>query len=494
MADKSVISMREVIEKFKEEFIVIDEEVDPIYEIAGIQQSLQDSYGLLFNNIKGFPGLKGVGNALSREDMVARMFNVDDWKKLKFKCLEAMKKPIPPKIVKNAPCQEVVHIDDMDLRSMLPVIKHTPRDGAHVSSGGILLAMGESANGGSDLGFKRMHFRGKDWASIWMGPGEHITDLLTGEARGKNLPVTINICAPPSTLLVAAAAFVHSVVPHGSDELGFAGGLQDCPVEIVKAKTVDAYGIANAEWIIEGYISSSERAWETDEARETGRVYRRETAPPFFPEWHGYLGRAMNVFKFSATALTHRKDPMLFAPHARSIEADVIAAPFREACFYELFNRMDPGFVTDVSIMPGVASWGAFVIFQVKKRRPRDEGVQKTMLSACFQYPILQMAIAVDEDVDIYNPRDVLWAIATRCDPEHIILAPPRADMFQGAYPARRGVGLDATIAFDDKGFYERAHYPTTNLDLERWISKDKIAAARAMQGDFARLLAMTGH
>jgi 4-hydroxy-3-polyprenylbenzoate decarboxylase len=494
MIGKCVTSMREVIENFGDEFIAIDKEIDPVYEIAGIQQSLQDSYGLLFGNIKGFPGVRLVGNPLGKEKRVAEMFNVYDPKKLKFKCVEAMRHPIPPRVVKDAPCQEVVSIDSMDLRTVFPVIKHTPYDGAHVSGGGIMLAAGKVAHNGSDLNFKRMHFRGKDWATIWMGPHEHVTDILTGELRGEKIPITINICAPPSTLLVAGASFIHSVVPHGSDELGFAGAVQECPVDIIKAKTIDAYAIANAEWVIEGYISSSDRAWETTEAEEKGMVVHREEAPPFFPEWHGHMGRAMRVYKFQATALTCRKNPIFYAPHARSIEADIIAAPFREACFWELFERLEPGFVQDVSVMPGVASWGAFVIFQVKKRRPRDEGVQKTLLSACFQHPILQMAIAIDEDVDIYDSRDVMWAIATRVDPENIILAPPRPEVFQGVYPARRGIGLDATTPFDKKGLFERAKYPTSIVDLEKWISKDKIEEAGKLQSEYAKMLAKTGH
>jgi 3-polyprenyl-4-hydroxybenzoate decarboxylase len=104
------------------------------------------------------------------------------------------------------------------------------------------------------------------------------------------------------------------------------------------------------------------------------------------------------------------------------------------------------------------------------------------------------MAIAIDEDVDIYDSRDVMWAIATRVDPENIILAPPRPEVFQGVYPARRGIGLDATTPFDKKGLFERAKYPTSIVDLEKWISKDKIEEAGKLQSEYAKMLAKTGH
>ncbi len=72
-----------------------------------------------------------------------------------------------------------------------------------------------------------------------------------------------------------------AVWPTGEDEIGAAGALQGSPVEIVRAKTVDAYAIANAEWVIEGYIMPSERVWETEEAKRLGR--QGETM--LHPEW-----------------------------------------------------------------------------------------------------------------------------------------------------------------------------------------------------------------
>ncbi|RLB02494.1 MAG: hypothetical protein DRG83_08440, partial [Deltaproteobacteria bacterium] len=118
MANGTVTSVRELLSKFEDEFIIIEKEVDPIDEIAGIQQALQDSYALLFTNVKGFPDVRIIGNAFSRSERVARMFDVKEFRELKFKCREAMKNPLPPQIVTDAPCQEVVHdIQEVDLPS-----------------------------------------------------------------------------------------------------------------------------------------------------------------------------------------------------------------------------------------------------------------------------------------------------------------------------------------------------------------------------------------
>jgi len=186
----------------------------------------------------------------------------------------------------------------------------------------------------------------------------------------------------------------------------------------------------------------------------------------------------------------------LFTPLARSLEHDHMTAPFREACFYELAERIEPGFVTDVHIMPGLASHRSHVIFQVKKRRPRDEGVQKELIAAFLASdPLVQMVVAVDQDVDIYSAHDVLWAIITRCDADAGMLKSPsvRSAVYEGVYPSSKGVGFDATIPWSERDLFERAHYPSDTIDLRKWISEEQIKAAQALQSDYAKLLAKTG-
>jgi UbiD family decarboxylase len=494
---KTITSMRDTFESFKEEFIVIDRPVDPIYEIAGIQKALEGSYAVLFTNITGYPGTRSVGNLFGHPDMLAKIFGLSGPAELKFKCREAISHPVEPRIVNDAPCQEVVITENIDVMGVMPIIKHSPRDGARILGGGNYLFGGKSFRGGMDLAFKRTHFRGKDWASVWIGPGSHSERLITTELRGKRLDLTLNVATPPAVNVVAAACFLPTIVPSGANEVAFAGGLQGEPVDLVKARTVDAYAIANAEWVVEGYIDTKEKVWETDEAERIGEVKKRGMAPPFFPEWQGYLGRAIKSYKLQVTAITHRKDrPTLFTPLARSLEHDHMTTPFREACFYELAERIEPGFVTDVHIMPGLAAHRSHVIFQVKKRRPRDEGVQKELIAAFLASdPLVQMVVAVDQDVDIYSAHDVLWAIITRCDADAGMLKSPsvRSAVYEGVYPSSKGVGFDATIPWSERDLFERAHYPSDTIDLRKWISEEQIKAAQALQSDYAKLLAKTG-
>ena len=176
MAKKDISSMRSTIEFLKSqgEVLVTETEVDPICEISGIQKSLDNGLVLVFENIKGYPGVRTVGDVFGTDQRVAEIFDLNDGRKLKFKCLEAMRNPIKPEVVKEAPCQEVVVTDGIDVMATLPIIKHTERDGARILGCGNPLVSGKYFRGGFDISFKRMHFRGKDWGTLLAAPGTHL--------------------------------------------------------------------------------------------------------------------------------------------------------------------------------------------------------------------------------------------------------------------------------------------------------------------------------
>jgi 4-hydroxy-3-polyprenylbenzoate decarboxylase len=503
---EKIRDLRGTIEFLKKEgeLIEVEGEVDPIYEIAGIQKAFENGPVLLFKNIKGYPNVRNIGNLFSNVDRAAKIFDVENPRKLKFKCLEAVKKPISPKGVGEAPCQEVIIQTGIDVMGTLPIIKHTERDGGRILGGGIIFASG-IRNGGTELCFKRMNFRGKDWGSLFIGMPTHLGLLRYTERRGQEIPLTINIGTPPAVSMVAGAAFPHSIVPYGSDELAIAGGLQGFPVEICKAKTVDAYAIANSEWVIEG-ILTNELVWETDESENMDRA----RTFPFFPEWPGYLGSAMKAPKFKVTAITHRKDkPTFYTPLARSYECG-LGHPFTEACFFELAERMNLGFVKDVHI-PDSLLWGGGLVFQVRKRGMREEGYQKMLLmnvlGDSFSAYGLRLVMVVDDDVDIYNADDLLWAFATRVEPNKDIVRGPtgigrisfqpqegaggtiQESVFEGP------IGIDATVPLQLRKsvVFERAHYPVDRIDLRKWFTQDQIKAAVHMQSEYARLVAKKG-
>ncbi|MBI4333566.1 MAG: UbiD family decarboxylase [Chloroflexi bacterium] len=508
MPDRNIASLRDTLDYLRDigELATVTEEVSPILEISGIEKALENGPCLLFEKIRGYPGVRDAGNLFARRERAEKIFGAEKTGGVKFKCQEAMRRPLPPMEVKEAPCQEVVVTENIDVMATLPILKHTDKDGGRILGGGNTLISGKYFRGGTHISFNRMNFRGKDWSSISFGSGSHLEWTAYSEHRGERLPLTINIGTPPAVIAAAAAIFLHPIVPIGADELGFAGALQETPVEIVKAKTVDAYAIARAEWVIEGYVDTKERAWETDEAEKLGKI----GVAPFFPEWTGYLGRAYRLLKFHATAITHRADrPIFYSPLANSFECDLASSFFREACYLELADRMRPGLVQDVNIIPGIAGSAGQVVFQVKKARRADEGHQRNLLSAALATgPGTRLIIVVDEDVDIYSPEDVLWALTTRLNPGTGIVRVAAGGMGQALMPMERagiavqaseeirhegGLGLDATVPFEGKWNFERSRHPVDKIDLNRWFSAAELARIRAQQSPYARLMSQRG-
>lgn len=493
-------SIRDAIEYLasKNDVQHVEKEVDPIYEIAGIQKAFDKGPVLLFENIKGYPNFRNMGNFFSRRDRLADLFGTDP-SSLRSKFVQALKKSLPTKVVDEAPCQEVVITDNIDVLSYLPIIKHTDRDAGRILGSGIQLLMGSWFEEGSHVSFNRIHFRDKDWATLATGQISHLGEAAFRTHRDEPIPLTVNINPPPAVQMVAGTWNVRTIVHCGMDELGIAGAFQGAPVELVKAKTIDTYAIANSEIVLEGYLDT-EKAWET-EGSEKSLKFEQD---PFFPEWVGYLGRAWRMRKFKVTAITHRKDkPIFYTPLAHSLEYagfDIL----REAGFFEMAERLFPGFVADVYV-PEYLKWGSGVIFQVKKHFPQDEGIQRNLLLAALgNAPGIRMVIAVDEDVDIYNADDVLWAIESRVDPNVDILKLPEGGMRgiqaqpmevieRGVGGWEGGVGFDATKPFNRAWRFERPHYPSDELDFKKWFTEEQIKNMQMQQSEYAKTLARKG-
>lgn len=502
MAKKDITSMRGTLDFLMAEGDVLEvkEEVDPIYEISAITKSFDSGPVLLFNKIKGYPGARDVANVLASEATYTKLFDVTSDKELMRRAHQAILNPIPPQVVKEAPVQEVVITKDIDVFGIVPILKHTEEDAGRILGGLNVLVSGKYFNNGHEISFKRTHFQGKDWGTIMAGDHTHIGKIIR-QFRGERVPVTLNICTPPAVNMASGGSYMHPIVPFGADELGFAGGLQGSPVEIVKAKTIDAYAVAQAEWVIEGYIDTSTHLWESEKAAEAGKW----DVAPFFPEYTGYLGGAVKTTKFQVTGITHRKDrPIFYSPLAHSIEGDNLLRHFRSASIYEYARRIvPPDFVADVNILDGQKALLG-VTFQVSKTRKRYEGYQKTMLMNILTLPEApQVGIVVDEDVDIYSAEDVIWALTTRVNPATGILVGGGERHRQGnpmeelsEESGLQGfIGIDATIPFDHpiKNVFRQGKFPIDKIDLRKWFTPEQIAAARARQSEYGRVLAKRG-
>jgi len=506
---KDISSLRSTLEYLEAagELVITDVEVDPHLEVAAIQKHFDGGAALLFNKVKGYPNARICNNIFASGERIARLLDVDDPRKLKHKVVEALRAPLPPVEVKDGPCQEVVVTKDIDVWDVVPMISHSDSDPGRTLGAGTTVVRGKHFWGGSHIGYNRMNFRGPDYSSFQISPGSHMDQVATHWYRQGPIPVTINIGIPPTCTMMAGSGFTYVILPRGCDELGVAGALQGYPVELVRARTQDAWSIANAEYVVEGYIDTTQKVWESPLAEKDDA----QGVHPFHPEWSGYMGKSYRTYKFQATAITHRADrPLYYGLIVHGMDEHFIDGVVREACFLELAERIVPGLCVDTHIPMGMTDWGG-VIFQVKKRRARDEGLQRNILTAALSISLgARLGIVVDEDVDIYNIEDVLWALTTRVNPKEDILTICEGGFGQTFQPAERSsagdrqwtqgnirfsgaMGIDATRPFIHKDAFERARYNIEVVDLAKFYSPEQIRKAKAGQRDYAKFLAERG-
>src|SRR5438105_14611040 len=404
---RDVTSLRKTLEFLdaQGDVLTTDVEVNPDLEITGLQKHLDGGPVLMFNRVKGKPHARAITNLFADINVVDKMFGFESPVERVRKIAYALTHPLKPVEVpqSEAPCQEEVITDDLDVGKYITAIRHTALEPELTVGSGISFVVGEYFKGGSHIGYNRMNFRWGNVATFQASPGSHMWQVITEHYKDeKPIPLTMCFGVPPSCTLVAGGGFDYVVLPKGCDEVGVAGAIQGNPVNIVKARTVDAYAIAESEYVLEGLLYPRDKRYETAEAENAdtqGKYF-------FHPEWAGYMGKAYKAPTFHVTAITMRKretKPIIYPLGVHMLDCNNIDTTLRESAIYELCERLQPGIIQDVHIPYCMTDWGGAII-QVKKRNKIEEGWQRNFLAAilsCSQG--MRLAIAVSPDVDIYS-------------------------------------------------------------------------------------------
>ncbi len=498
--------------KARGDLVETDKEVNPDLEITGLQKLMDGGCPVLFNNVKDKPNHRVVTNLFGDMQAINRLFGWDTDKLRTIALANALNRPLPPQEIPQdqAPCQQVVITDPKDVNEFLVPIRHTALESELTIGSGIRVVSGAAFGEGTDLGYNRMNFRWGNVGTFQISPGSHMWQVVSAAfRRQEKVPLTFCFGVPPACTLLAGGAFGYAIMPYGCDEIGIAGAAQGFPVRVVKARTVDALALADAEIVIEGYIDPRDRRFETAEAEADQTQGRHH----FHPEWAGYMGKAYRAPTFHVTAVTMRKPeskPIIFALGAHTMDEHNIDTSIREACMYELCNRLQPGIVQDVNVPYCMTDWGG-VIIQVKKRNRIEEGWQRNFLSALLATSQgMRIAIAVSEDCDIYSMDDIMWALTTRVNPRTDILNPTPGGRGQTFMPAERmtagdkewtatnttyegGMGIDATVPYGFEEDFMRPVYPVDRVKLEDFFSADQIANVKGRMKGWLEVLAKTG-
>jgi 4-hydroxy-3-polyprenylbenzoate decarboxylase len=247
--------------------------------------------------------------------------------------------------------------------------------------------------------------QGKAEISMFFTPGARHIGAMAKRAEELNieLPITVSIGVDPA--IEIASCFEPPTTPLGFNELSIAGAIRNAPVEMAEALSVHENVIANAEYVIEGVILPGVRVRE-DQNSNTGFA---------MPEFPGYTGPASdNCSLIQVKALTHRKNPIMQTCIGPSEEHVSMAGIPTEASILDMVEKAMPGRLLNVYAHP--SGGGKYLaILQFKKAVASDEGRQRqAALLALSAFSELKHVILVDEDVDIFDTSDVLWALNTR--------------------------------------------------------------------------------
>ena len=433
--------------------------VDPHAELAAVYKRVGASSALLFENVKGFSIPVVAGILASRERTALLVGSTIE--RLPFDLLDALNHTCAPVTVATAPCQEVVIRPPFDLRRLIPAPTHTLRDaGPYITMG--LVRARDPETGESDVTIHRLCMQGPDTLSIYFVPGRHIDQFRAkAERQGRPLPVSVSIGLDPAIYL--AACFEPPTVPLGFDELTVAGGLRQRPVELVDCVSVAAQAIARAEIVIEGEILPGVRVRE-DSQTLTGCS---------MPEFPGLMGVAQPELPvIPVTAVTHRRDPILQTIVGPAEEhTNLVGIPTEASILRAVENSM-PGLLRGVYAHS--SGGGKYLaILQIGKRSAGDEGRQRqAALTAFAAFPELKHVILVDEDVNIFDSNDVLWAMTVRYqgDTDTVFIPGVRGAALD---PSRPPDGttcktiFDCTVPFHMKERFRRAEF--LEVDLERY-------------------------
>jgi len=440
-------------------------QVDADLEIAEILRREMYSNGraILFENIKGF-NMPVLGNAFGSMKRLEIGLEMTDFTEIGQRIADMTKMDMPsgllnkikklpelskmtasfPKAETNGHVTEITSSDASF--DDLPILKSWPNDAGRFITLG-LVATKHPETGVRNLGVYRMQIIDKTHTLMhWQKHkrGAHHGDI--SKDKGEKIPTAIIIGGEPATIFSSIAP-----VPEGLDKYLFAGITRKEGIKTVKCKTIDLGVPANAEVVLEGYVDP---------------VDIRDEGP--FGDHTGYYTPVEPYPTFTLTGIMRRKDPIYVTTVVgKPILEDAYIGKVIERSFFPLIQMFHPE-VTDFS-MPASGWFQGFAIISIKKRYPGQAKKVMMGLWGMGQLALTKMFVVVDEDINVHDINDVIWAITTRADAarDTTIINNTPTDTLDPASPIVNlgsKMGIDATQKTREEG-YEREIQQLVKVD-----------------------------
>jgi len=430
-------------------------EVDPNLEMTEICDRTLRAGGpaLLFENVKGGNGIPVLGNLFGTPHRVALGMGEDSADALRDigKLLAQLKEPEPPKGMKDAweklpvfkqvlnmapktvnkaPCQaEVIEGEDVDL-SRIPVQTCWPGDAGPLITWGLVVTKGPNKQR-QNLGIYRQQVIGKNRVIMrWLAHRGGALDLADWQAKhpGEPFPIAVALGADPATILGAVTP-----VPDSLSEYAFAGLLRGGKTEVVKCIGSDLQVPASAEFVLEGHIHPDDMADEGP-----------------FGDHTGYYNEVERFPVFTIDRITHRKDPIYHSTYTgRPPDEPAILGVALNEVFVPILQKQFPE-ITDFYLPPEGCSYRMACVSMKKQYPGHAKRIMFGVWSFLRQFMYTKFVIVTDDDVNVRDWNDVIWAMTTRMDPgrDTTIIDNTPIDYLDFASPVSglgSKMGLDAT-------------------------------------------------
>jgi 4-hydroxy-3-polyprenylbenzoate decarboxylase len=430
----------------------ISVEIDPVLEMTEISDRVlkQGGPALLFESPKGY-NIPVLANLFGTPDRVAMAMGAQSVSELRGigELLAYLKEPEPPKgmkdameklpvfkqvlhmapkLVKNPPCQEVIRIgDEIDL-SDFPIQTCWPEDAAPLITWPLVITKGPNKER-QNLGIYRQQVIGKNKVIMrWLAHRGGALDFKEWQDKfpDKPFPVSVALGADPATILGAVTP-----VPDSLSEYAFAGLLRGSKTEVADCLSNDLQVPASAEIVLEGFI------------------YPGETAPEGpYGDHTGYYNEVDEFPVFTIERLTMRQTPIYHSTYTgRPPDEPAILGVALNEVFVPILQKQFPEIV-DFYLPPEGCSYRMAVISMKKQYAGHAKRIMLGTWSYLRQFMYTKFVIVVDDDVDVRNWQDVIWAMTTRMDParDTTLLENTPIDYLDFASPVS---GLGSKVGFD---------------------------------------------
>ncbi|KUO53547.1 MAG: UbiD family decarboxylase [Desulfitibacter sp. BRH_c19] len=402
--------------QFPREVLRIKEELNRKYEPTAIIMELerQKRYPLVrFEKVSGSE-FGVVANTIATRQRMAMAIGVDE-KELPTAYAERIKRAIEPEIIENPAFKEnCLTGPDLDL-TKLPILTHFPIDAGPYITAGLVTAK-DPASGADTCGYHRMQLKGPGKLGVSLHSRQRLWEYhRRAEKMGKNLEAAVVLGVHPAVSLGSMA-----LIPYDQGKFARMGGLLDEPLQIAHCTTIDVEVPAWAEIVIEGEILAGEREPEGPFAEFTNYACYRSTENIFIPK----------AIYYRTNALYQCITPGMCAEH------NTIVAVQREG---DVLKALKENLPNIVNVHAPLSACGLFHCYISMKKIAEGQPMQAIMTALSVDHN-LKHVVVVDEDVDVFNESQVLWAIATRV----------QADRDVHIIPQHMGMGCTLDPSTDD--------------------------------------------